>query len=673
MKCKHTAWVELVDENPKPVLYYGNRLTEVVGELRHPSEQSPHTVLLMGRDLKKEALQHLCPNVESRTSQSTVTLQVDRRTIRAEHPRLFADCDPTNQKLKPALEALPACHAQKNISIEWPSGESPHNVILSRLLFLFVDVICIFADDIGGLDVVEDLLSTWARLGSSSALHHQTRPRVMVVVGGRTVSVTQSLIDEQDFLFHLIRPEMPHLFDTFADIQTFRLPPSEDRFSQLERDLSSQLRAAQLWRERKKVDLSAVHLERLFQDALQHVSDGMLLPFDHVQTSRCRNPLNGDFSSHLKTFLSLENRTHLPYEGLISHIASAIFMDAYPPDMHGSVPCYAHLLRTANSCLAFSPELVFRALYQEPCERAIRGTFCTEEFASFMLSGIRSELGVFFRSMQVNKLASREIHQHTLRMQRKYWSQARTNSTCLTCLRRAPEHVHPCGHSVCDMCVQIFGELQAEEVEGLYRSHCMICENEADILVKIKPPTASVRVLCIDGGGTRGVMPLEVLVILQELIGDDVPLYDIFDLGVGTSSGGLTVIEHLLFRRSPKACKMIFQNLSSQLFADKGRGLAGKIKRLWTQDSIYGAKIYERILQEHYRPDLKLFGPTPTGRSGPKVAVTMASSKDSTTFVCTSYNGTAPRCSNLGYGRLRPRVEYEPFLWEVYVLPCPCR
>lgn len=318
--------------------------------------------------------------------------------------------------------------------------------------------------------------------------------------------------------------------------------------------------------------------------------------------------------------------------------------------------------------LAFSPELVFRVLYQEPCERAIRGTYSTEEFASYLLNGIQSELGVFFRSMQANKLESSEIHQHTLRMHRKYWTQAQSNSTCLTCLRRAPEHVYPCGHSVCDMCVEIFGELLAEEVEGLYVTHCLLCENEADILVKIKPATASIRVLCIDGGGTRGVMPLEILVILQELVGDDVPLYDIFDLGVGTSSGGLTVIEHILFRRSPKVCKMIFQNLSSRLFADKCRGLAGKIKRLWTQDSIYGANRYRHILREHYRPDLKLFGPSPTGRSGGKVAVTMASSKDSTTFVCTNYNGTAPRCSNLSYGRLRPSVEYEPFLWEVYVL-----
>jgi hypothetical protein len=134
---------------------------------------------------------------------------------------------------------------------------------------------------------------------------------------------------------------------------------------------------------------------------------------------------------------------------------------------------------------------------------------------------------------------------------------------------------------------------------------------------------------------------------------------------VGTSSGGLSIIELILFRRSPKACKKAFQSLSSRLFADKGRGLTGKIKRLWTQDSLYGAKVYENILREHYRPDWRLFGPSPTGRSGCKIAVTVASAKDSTTFVCTNYNGTAPRHSELSYGRLRPKVEYEPFVSQV--------
>lgn len=46
-----------------------------------------------------------------------------------------------------------------------------------------------------------------------------------------------------------------------------------------------------------------------------------------------------------------------------------------------------------------------------------------------------------------------------------------------------------------------------------------------------------VRILCIDGGGTRGVIPLQYLKQLEENTGK--PVAELFDLVVGTSTGGL--------------------------------------------------------------------------------------------------------------------------------------
>ena len=53
----------------------------------------------------------------------------------------------------------------------------------------------------------------------------------------------------------------------------------------------------------------------------------------------------------------------------------------------------------------------------------------------------------------------------------------------------------------------------------------------------LKPPTAGVRILCIDGGGIRGVIPLEFLGLLQGDIGPECPIQDFFDMAFGTSSG----------------------------------------------------------------------------------------------------------------------------------------
>lgn len=54
--------------------------------------------------------------------------------------------------------------------------------------------------------------------------------------------------------------------------------------------------------------------------------------------------------------------------------------------------------------------------------------------------------------------------------------------------------------------------------------------------MNIKPRTAGVRLLGIDGGGARGVTPLEFMAELQKLLGNCV-LHDLIDIALGTSSG----------------------------------------------------------------------------------------------------------------------------------------
>ena len=57
--------------------------------------------------------------------------------------------------------------------------------------------------------------------------------------------------------------------------------------------------------------------------------------------------------------------------------------------------------------------------------------------------------------------------------------------------------------------------------------------------MKLKPPAAGINVLSIDGGGTRGIIPLQTLQILQDKIGLPYPVQENFDFAFGTSSGEL--------------------------------------------------------------------------------------------------------------------------------------
>ena len=57
----------------------------------------------------------------------------------------------------------------------------------------------------------------------------------------------------------------------------------------------------------------------------------------------------------------------------------------------------------------------------------------------------------------------------------------------------------------------------------------------------MKPPTAGVRLLSIDGGGVRGVLPLKALGNLEatfnRLAGPSGPIQEHFNIALGTSSG----------------------------------------------------------------------------------------------------------------------------------------
>lgn len=66
---------------------------------------------------------------------------------------------------------------------------------------------------------------------------------------------------------------------------------------------------------------------------------------------------------------------------------------------------------------------------------------------------------------------------------------------------------------------------------------CVICQKACSNLINVLPPTAPVRAICIDGGGVHGFIPLRYLVHIQQILGPECPLQDLFDVAFGTSTG----------------------------------------------------------------------------------------------------------------------------------------
>jgi hypothetical protein len=72
--------------------------------------------------------------------------------------------------------------------------------------------------------------------------------------------------------------------------------------------------------------------------------------------------------------------------------------------------------------------------------------------------------------------------------------------------------------------------------------HCFLCGEDMpeEVAIKVHPPTAGVGILCIDGGGARGALPLKIMKRIQERIGLPIPFQKFFKVAFGISSGKLS-------------------------------------------------------------------------------------------------------------------------------------
>jgi hypothetical protein len=180
---------------------------------------------------------------------------------------------------------------------------------------------------------------------------------------------------------------------------------------------------------------------------------------------------------------------------------------------------------------------VFHQLYAKPCQEALGKLFTDWEFVGIQLISIENSLCQLFHNMQITCKPSATLHAKSLKDYCFLWTRIYSNRTCLYCLCRPPEHIMTCGHAICDPCVKIFGTnvLGLEYYFSL--SSCILCARPSNLKAQILPPTASPRILSIDGGGICGVVPLEFLQLLQKEVGPDIPIQDLFDEAFGTSSG----------------------------------------------------------------------------------------------------------------------------------------
>jgi len=199
----------------------------------------------------------------------------------------------------------------------------------------------------------------------------------------------------------------------------------------------------------------------------------------------------------------------------------------------------------------FAPHSMFRSLFHASLsasfeQQYLQGSLCSKTAAHRILR--EQMVGLVFREFvrgwnKMQKDHSKPAAFHRERLQdpltRTHWARVRSNLFCSICIFRRPEHVLKCRHAICDHCAKTYGDARiTEEYTFTFRT-CILCGAGTHLLIRLKPPTAGVRILSVDGGGVRGIIPLEFLHLLQRSFGSSCRIQDLFDLALGTSAGML--------------------------------------------------------------------------------------------------------------------------------------
>jgi hypothetical protein len=281
-----------------------------------------------------------------------------------------------------------------------------------------------------------------------------------------------------------------------------------------------------------------------------------------------------------------------------------------------------------------------------------------------------------FRAYLLGK-SSADLHRQVLARFRNEWTSLHSDDTCFCCIRRRPQFGLPCAHSVCENCVRVFGASSESSPWVSSVPVCFLCDRGTDgVRIRLKPDTASVRVLSFDGGGARALASLEFVRAMQAAVGLPYPVQQNFDVVYGTSSGkwclrcravwkadqrraGAIIACALCINGWPvEDCIACFGLLARLAFRPRFWWLRSHFLFALCQlllpllvDSRYPAKKLETLLQKVFGARRSIMDCSKATETGANVGITVTTIQDASACIFTSYNAVGQRDGNTGTAR----------------------
>ncbi|KAJ5369970.1 uncharacterized protein N7496_006062 [Penicillium cataractarum] len=653
------SWLDLISEAQGWTLVDTGRLEKLVEGMSHPHSQYPSLILFAGNASRIKALQALFPrnNITRRGPAGFTRLHLSTETAESEQPLLFAEgsllrhsglggsslCRWPTEKLR----RYPIFHGRTS------SLRDIKEHVISKLLLPWTQVLCFFvnvAADVQKVYQVLDIPRGKIKFGS------QLVPNSLRVI----MVLTRKDERESDdtTLDHSIKrlKEDLKLQIITVDLRGRHLLSPTAAFEPLRREVLSQIQITQREKTDQGFAFSAQHLCTLWNRTIKQINTSLEnLTIDCLKIARENHQLNLVSRNHIEVFLNEAANSGCEVDDIYVFIASAFLLNAYPPSMH---------------------HIVFKELYEQELLEA-----WSKQAMSMSRSACRSvlaHLNTLFNEMSPTKPSAIVRKRVATGFFQRYGGLYSTNS-CFICLCRAPEHMMACRHTICDICVVIFG-MPSRSAEYHYDlKHCPLCNNDVKITIQLLPPTKGPLILSLDGGGIRGIIQLGLLRSLERRLGGGITIPHIFDLCAGTSVGGLNIMDFIFNKSSAGQSFHKFPELARKIFGSPGTSqelsaLSIAKCALWIKyftgflaDGWYDGNELDNVLQEELGLSRRIFDFGTTPSTGSRVAVITSRISDGKACVLANYRGMGLRDIESAYEFLIPETQaHNPFLWEAF-------
>jgi hypothetical protein len=184
-------------------------------------------------------------------------------------------------------------------------------------------------------------------------------------------------------------------------------------------------------------------------------------------------------------------------------------------------------------------DILFQQRYQLAASQLLAKLGNAQSADALVLDEVKARMhAAMIQYLQAAECITR-THLSSLSSYRNFFEQQQNpQRLCTGCFFAYWDDMLPCRHGFCRECTHNLS-LQWKHSAQIRMTHCPVCLEvfAKPFQIRPQPPTAGGRVLSLDGGGVRGIIELEVLQQLCDMVGGDLSVDQLFDLIVGTSIG----------------------------------------------------------------------------------------------------------------------------------------